>query len=389
MDYEQVKEFILGGYSPNSLFIDGFHINQGLSDQDTVVYENGSQVVIVFPGTRLGVNTTALRDIGADARIASGTETTAARWHRAERTAMAAKHHALRHNKTVHTVGHSLGGNVAMHVSDRTGIPATVVNPAVLYPTSSAHNNADYSGVTLYYSPNDPIAKNSSQIPQTTGITSKELQPHQQDFWSKGGITNWLNHHKAVKYGLEAAGVIAGAAAVVFSGGTAAPEVAALGEAALEEETIPLLSEIEEEGANIIEEEGEAPSSSLATSAMKIGAGAYAGKQTVDQTISQVDTTAKNINGVLNHHSTVNNKPVTAETSKTTTVTAEPSKTKTTTTTMASSTGGTLPSPRFTLTAYSSSGYAKTGHQSELSGASLMTNYTKKKYRKQKVRRTR
>lgn len=387
MDYDQVKEFILGGYDPYGISIDGFHINQGLSDQDTVVYESSSQVVVVFPGTRLGLHTTALRDLGADTRIVTGTESTAERWRRAERMATAVQQHAHRHNKQVHAVGHSLGGNVAMHVSDKTGIPTTVVNPAVLYPTSSGHKDANYNHVTLYYSPNDPIAKNSSQIPQSTGITSKQLQPHEQDFWSKGGITNWLNHHKAVKYGLEAAGAVVGAAAVVATGGMAAPEVAALGEAAVTaEETIPLLSEVEEEVT--LYENGEwtqqasellennPSTSSIASTALNAATGAVAGAQATERAISGVDSTAKAINGVLNHHSVVNNQPVNTSGI-------------TTNTTSTSSTSETPPAPRSTLTAYSSSGYGKIDHQSGVTGTSLMTNYTKKKYRKQKVRRTR
>jgi len=399
--FEKTATFIKAGYNPKASHIKGYHIVNELSTPDAVVYESANNIVIVYPGTRW-TRHHVFSDVASDVRIGLGQQ--GPRWKQAERVA----HSTLLRfpKKHVHVYGHSLGGTLAMHVSDRTGLPTTVVNPGVV--SGGVHKDKDYSNVTAYVNPNDPIAAGTSDISNKTGLNIQTLSSKHEDFWTKGGILGYLNKHKVLKYGLEAAGAVVGAGIAIATGGAAIPEEIAAFEGlevatATAEELTPLLEntgEAVESIANIAEDATEttplleppvetATSSSSSSSALssKVASGvkgAVQGAVVTDTIVNDTDKAGKVINGALNHHSpyasSSGNKsepPPQNDTQTTPTAASYVQQTSNT------------PAPRSTLTAYTLQGYSKVSHDNDVTGTSLMSVYSRKKYRKEKVRRTR
>lgn len=409
--FEKATTFIKAGYEPKKRHIKGYHLVSELSTPNGLVYESANNVVIVYPGTRW-TRHHVFSDVASDVRIALGQQ--GDRWKEATRLARSTKHHYPK--KHIHVYGHSLGGTLAMHVSDQTGLPTTVVNPGVV--SSSPHDDKDYSNVTAYTNKNDPITAGTTEISDKTGITVKPLSSKHEDFWTKGGIEGYLNRHKGLKYGLEAAAAVVGAAVAVATGGAAVPEEAALlGEVtevvASAEEVTPLLEDTAEtietvantaedasettpllqQATTVTEETTEGVSSSSTTArAIK---GATTGVLTVENAESTVDKTGKAINGALNHHSAnVSDDKQAKVDNQTNTIqngnSDKPGGISSSLIPQVSQTSQSYkPTPRSDLTAYSLQGYDKVAHENIVTGASLMSVYSRRRHRKEKVRRTR
>lgn len=339
MKFDIAHEFASAAYDPHHRFIKSYHVDPQLSTKDAIVYVGSHNVVIAYPGTRLWTKE-GISDVESDIRLGGelfDLDWKGDRWTEARIVADNVRS-KYGHSKSIELVGHSLGGNLAMVTSAKTGLPATVINPGVV--NAEAYQNQDLSNVNVYYSKHDPIAKQVAFIKQSTGIQTHVLAKNSNGFWEHGGIAGYIKTHKSARWAAEGIAIGLGAAATIATGGAFAPFEEIVGEEIVAFETIePALEE----------------------TLPKVISGGVGGATVYKKATTVVDTIASGVNGVLNHHSLTRHQPSVKASSNEFAVETQPTLTS----------GSQLPRLPYTFTAYTPQGYSKVSHEQQLTGYTM------------------
>lgn len=151
--------------------LQGYYVDQSLSTVDRTVYVNKStgKATVAFRGTDLKTKSNKWRDIGADIALTFGLQSKNSRFKNSLNATKAAVAKYGADNVTV--TGHSLGGNEALYVSEKTGVKGTAFNAPVStldiirsdYLKTYKHKTP-YQNMTVDVMPGDPVGTSSLQL---------------------------------------------------------------------------------------------------------------------------------------------------------------------------------------------------------------------------------
>jgi len=161
--------------------IEGFDIDQELSNIDKTVYVNKEtgHATVAFSGTRIKgpLNETTWRDLTTDFLMFVGQGSKSSRFKKSRQaTQRAIEKYGL---DNVSVTGHSLGGSIALEMSNELGVRATAFNPYINdteeinryinkrltdsgeSKTFKLRPTKDYSKAQVFSVPGDPVAANT------------------------------------------------------------------------------------------------------------------------------------------------------------------------------------------------------------------------------------
>lgn len=145
--------FAAGAYSRTP--VAGWQIDSALSNIDRTVYfhPHSGKAIVAFSGTRPTQRGAAFRDLSTDALLALGLKDTSHRFKNMEKvTSQAISKYGP---SNVHLTGHSLGGSVAMEMSRKHHLPATVFSPHLPW---NEIESVDYPLVHVHMNFTDPVS---------------------------------------------------------------------------------------------------------------------------------------------------------------------------------------------------------------------------------------
>jgi len=144
-----ISQAAYDGRNTRAASIDGYEYDNTLSTRRTAFYRNPTTGEVVQ--SNRGTVATNVKDLTADAAIATGTFGGSSRLKKATQQAKAAQ---KKYGVTPTETGHSLGGTTAEYVASKTGGKAVVFNPGSS-PLGSAPQTPD---TRVYTTGVDPIS---------------------------------------------------------------------------------------------------------------------------------------------------------------------------------------------------------------------------------------
>lgn len=157
----------------NKKKVDGWQLDEELSNIDRGVYHKDNKAKIVFRGT----DPTNKRDVGTDILVSLGLERYSSRLRNSEKTvALAIQKYGL---ENVSLTGHSLGGFIASQISLKNGIPATGFNTSMSpFEFTKGRKYKDFHSVSSFYDPISYFTRKFVDVKQHTIVNPKLWNPH-------------------------------------------------------------------------------------------------------------------------------------------------------------------------------------------------------------------
>lgn len=157
----------------NKKKVDGWELDEELSNIDRAVYHKDNKAKVVFRGT----DPTNRRDIGTDILVTLGLERYSSRLRNSEKTvALAIQKYGL---NNVSLTGHSLGGFIASQISLKNNIPATGFNTSMSpFEFAKGRKYKDFHSVSSVYDPISYFTRKFGDVKQHTIINPKLWNPH-------------------------------------------------------------------------------------------------------------------------------------------------------------------------------------------------------------------
>lgn len=165
--------------------MDGLVLDKDLSSKkNSVFYDQGTgQVVISYRGT----DPSDSEDLWDDFLIATGFESRASRFKKAEKLYQTAAAKYGKENITI--TGHSLGGEIAMTVAERHDVEAHVFSPGMELAKAFQSHKGNANHTYVYYTRHDPVPMVVPYSMDSNRIT--RIVP-QSNTWNPHAIDNFI-----------------------------------------------------------------------------------------------------------------------------------------------------------------------------------------------------
>lgn len=150
--YYQEQEYVFNELFNPMLELQDFVIDKQLSTEEHSVFHNAKtkETVISYRGT------TNLNDVKTDSHIALGREKHTERYKRSEEVFEKTKD---KYGNNITTTGHSLGGGISLHISEKYDVKGHHFNPAIsptqVFNTDHYNNNSNQK---IYRTKLDPVS---------------------------------------------------------------------------------------------------------------------------------------------------------------------------------------------------------------------------------------